>query len=108
MRRIFKYQLSPFEGNIQTLSIPYLSDDAHEKKREANCWSIATQIVNVAAQDNIPTVWIMVDDEMPKRDVTFILVETGASCTGLEPYEHIGTALQFNGEYVTHLFVKEG
>lgn len=101
MRKIYKYILK--QSGETRWKVPYLAEDS-----ETGCiGDIISQVLHVDCQSDMPVVWIMVDPNAPLRDVVFHSVMTGEPFSGLEPYNHIGSVVLYNGEFVTHIFAED-
>lgn len=101
MRKIYKYCLN-LMGETRC-KIPLMAEDS-----ETGCiGGIISQVLHVGQQNGLPVVWVMVDPNAPLREVVFRSIMTGEPFDGLEPYEHIGTAILYNGSFVAHVFAQE-
>ena len=71
---------------------------------------LGSQILCVQMQHNVPCIWALVDDAMPKLIHNFAWRGTGHPCDNLKPRHHesepryIGTVQMHNGSLVFHLF----
>lgn len=101
MRTIYKYPLIPVVE--QTIQVPLLKTDPY------TAMNIKNQILKMDVQDNIPCLWIMVDNEERERDVKVTLCGTGQKCC--EPIEDYIDSFQVQQNsgtnFVFHAFARE-
>lgn len=60
------------------------------------------EVLHVAAQDNTPCVWALVDPKALRVPRRFLLCVTGTSPNG--EGKHVGTFLLYGGAFVGHVF----
>lgn len=85
MRKIWKYALT-FTDEIQAVVMP-----------------AGSEVVFVAMQHSIPTLWALVDDENPTGYRQFTLFRTGEPAGNFDnDLSYVGTAM--NDELVCHVF----
>lgn len=65
------------------------------------------EILHVAAQENKPVLWALVDPEAEKEDRMVIGWITGAPIEVHGPYAHLGTVLLDGGSFVSHVLPME-
>lgn len=101
MRTIYKYPLAPVVD--QTINVPLLKTDLY------TVMNIKQQILKLDVQDNIPCLWIMVDNEQRERPVKVTLCGTGKKC--YEPIDDYIDSFQIQQNsginFVFHVFVRE-
>lgn len=101
MRTIYKYSLSPVVE--QDIYVPFLNVDSDTVMK------IKQQILKLDIQDNIPCLWIMVNNEQRERLVKVTLCGTGQKC--YEPIEDYVDSFQIQQDsgvnFVFHVFVRE-
>lgn len=96
MRTIYKYPLN-FEEE-QVISVPFLECGLYTFMK------IHEQILKLDVQNRKPCLWIMVDNEKPKRDVKVIFCGTGCKC--YEAHEDYVDSFQIE-HFLFHVFVRE-
>jgi hypothetical protein len=95
MTKIWKYTL---ENTKNSFEVPCLYAD--ENKETA--YNIEKQILYFGTQDGLPTIWMMVDEDSPKQNITIELFSTGEPC----PKEgYIATVLLMFDTLVLHAFL---
>jgi hypothetical protein len=62
------------------------------------------RVLKLDAQRETPQLWVLVDDQAPKRLERFELRGTGHDCTGLDKHTYVGTFLLRGGALVFHVF----
>lgn len=101
MRTIYKYPLKPAQE--QTIYVPLL------KVGDQIALNIKKQILKLDVQNDVPCLWIMVDDEEQKREIKVTLCGTGQKC--YEPLDEYVDSVQITQNsginYVFHVFVRE-
>jgi len=98
VRTIWKYPIG-YEGE-HTISIPRCLGDENEIMKFKN------QVLFVGNQNEIPTIWAVVDDTAVKRDVPVLVYGTGFNCNDAALNKYLGSVTTHNGNFVWHLFVK--
>lgn len=118
MRTIYKYPLFPvFE---QTIYVPLLKVDECDsifvrddgfgyEVHKPTALNIKKQILKLDVQNDIPCLWIMVDNDERAREIKVTLCGTGQQChEPLEEYIDSVQVTQNSGiNYVFHVFVRE-
>lgn len=118
MRAIYKYPLIPAQE--QTIYVPLLKVDEGcsifagndrfvYEIHKPTALNIKKQILKLDVQNNIPCLWIMVDNDERAREVKVTLCGTGQQCyEPLEEYIDSFQVTQNSGiNYVFHVFVRE-
>lgn len=104
-RTVYKYPLATKFGD-QIIEIPFMrNDDLFSELIYSN--NVAKQIIHIAEQHDVMTIWALVDPDAPKRKVCISIRGTGDNCDGLTPEDHIGTVLVYDGDIVIHAFARE-
>ena len=67
---------------------------------------LGAKILTVQEQGGVPCIWALVNDSVPKKERTFLLLGTGQRCEDLRICEsnYIGTFQLAGGRFVGHLF----
>jgi hypothetical protein len=98
VRTIWKYQLG-YDGEY-TIRVPYYYDGSDSLWFENQC-------LVVSSQKNVPTIWVMVDDDVKNvRDIDLVVVGTGSNCNHLCRDNYLGSCVTHDGDYVWHVFMK--
>ncbi len=85
MKRIFKYPLECTDDQI--IDIPPVE-----------------KFLTVKTQRGIPTLWALVNDDLPPTPQHFITVGTGHPCDHVTAHSYIGTYQLDGGALVFHVF----
>ena len=64
------------------------------------------RILSFRNQNETPTIWALVNSDLPEEFRTFRLAGTGHDLDDMDKLKYIGTDLFMNGELVFHLFEK--
>ena len=96
VKTVWKYTLEILD--TQTVRIPSLSNFENE---HGLIWG---QVLHVGQQNNIPTLWLMVDTDRPERNVEMRIVGTGQECPDPIDWDYIGTSVC--DPFVWHIFAK--
>ena len=62
------------------------------------------RVLHLGIQDKRPCLWVQVNPDHEKEDVTIVCVGTGHPIPLYDNYGHIGTAMTNGGAYVWHFF----
>jgi len=84
MKRIWKYELEITDKQI--ISIPSV-----------------LKILSLQTQRGVPCLWVEIDDEFIKRDVTIVMFGTGHQMDTIERC-FVGTFQTMNGSLVFHVY----
>lgn len=98
MKTVWKYPIG-YAGE-HTVNLPRCLGDCNEIMK------LRDQILFVGNQNDVPTIWVLVDDSAVKRDVQLLVAGTGHDCDAIERCKYIGSVTTHGGNYVWHLFIK--
>lgn len=66
-----------------------------------------SKILKFDNQNEVPTIWVLVDTEQPLEEAIFTVRGTGHSIPRFSNLEYIGSAQFLNGQLVWHLFKEQ-